>query len=79
MAEHESLAKLINAHLDLLGITIAEAARRANMSWRQMHRLCNGVSVYVQPATITALVDLGLDRRAIVLAAYGSERVAATT
>ena len=71
MVRADSLAALLNTHLETAGLTIAEAARRSGLSYRQMHRLCNDKSQYIQPATIDGLGQLGLDRRALVLAAYG--------
>lgn len=71
-ADASSLATLLNEHLDRLELTIADAARMAGLSYRQMHRLCNQQSQHIQPATITKLERLGLDRRAMALAAYES-------
>lgn len=72
LAEKMTLAQLLTEYFKVHGLTIAEAARRAdNMSWQQMNRLSKGYSVYIQPATIDALVKLGLDRDAVALATYG--------
>ena len=73
MAHPNSLSTLLNEHLDRLELTIADAARMAGLSYRQMHRLCNQQSQHIQPATITKLERLGLDRRAMALAAYESD------
>ena len=70
MVSPDSLAALVDDHLRMIGMTVAEAARQAGVSYRQMHRIVNGHSVYVQPATIDGLEKLGLDRRRLVLAVY---------
>ncbi len=73
MVPPDSLAALVDEHLRVVGMTIAEAARQVGVSYRQMHRIVNGKSIYVQPATIDGLERLGLDRRRLVLAVYGAK------
>lgn len=51
--------------------SVAEAARQADISYRQMFRLLTGESRYIKTGTIDKLAALGIDRRALVLAAYG--------
>lgn len=70
MVPANSLAALLNTHMDARGWSIAEAARRTGLSYRQMHRLLKGDSNLVKESTIEALEKLGLDRQAIVWAAH---------
>ena len=72
MAASDTLAALLNRQLEALGFSVADAARKTGLSYRQMYRLCTDKSHHIQPLTVGKLERLGLDRRALALAAYSA-------
>ncbi len=72
MAASDTLAALLNRQLEALGFSVADAARKTGLSYRQMYRLCTDRSHHIQPRTVDKLERLGIDRRALALAAYSA-------
>ncbi len=59
MAASDTLAALLNRQLEALGFSVADAARKTGLSYRQMYRLCTDRSHHIQPRTVDKLELLG--------------------
>ena len=79
MVPADSLAALVGGHLSRQGLSIAEAARRAGMSYRQLYRIVHNESTEIQARTIERLETLGIPRADLALAAYGRSPQEAVT
>ena len=72
MAPRDSLAGIVTARLDTLGLSIADGARVTGISYRELHRIVRNRVQLIRPATLARLELLGLARRELAVAAYGT-------
>ena len=72
MVRANSLAALVGGFIDRKGWTIADAARRTGISYRQLYRIVNDDDGgrMIQQQTVDKLESLGIPRSDLALAIY---------